>query len=169
MWVKKFRKHKTLKKKLLSLITKMPSHFKSDKSFVKSDWTVPKDVPREYLKLFYQEVGDLMVETAEDFGCNTWKIHNGWYNQYSKNNNHHWHTHPESNLSAIYFVELPNKELMTEFKTKIKLNVKEGDILFFPSYMLHRAPVNNTNKRKTVIAFNCDFQLIPTDYLGRHK
>ncbi len=35
--------------------------------------------------------------------------------------------------------------------------------------MLHRAPINNTNKRKTVIAFNCDFQLIPTEYLGRHK
>ena len=102
MWVKKFRKHKTLKKKLLSLINKMPSHFKSDKSFVKSDWTVSKNVPREYLELFYQEVGDLMIETAEEFGCNTWKIHNGWYNQYSKNNNPVSYTH--LTLPTIYSV-----------------------------------------------------------------
>ena len=68
-----------------------------------------------------------------------------------------------------------NKEI--EYEIEISENLmnkyynifKEGDILFFPSYMLHRAPVNNTNKRKTVIAFNCDFQLIPTEYLGRHK
>jgi len=157
MWVKKFRKHKVLKNKLLLLIDKMPSHFKSEHSSVKSDWSLSKDTERKYLDLFYREVGDLLIETANKFYCNSWKIHNGWFAQYLKNNNHHWHTHPESNLSAVYYLELPKKELATEFKNEDAVKVKEGDILFFPSYLLHRAPINNTNKRKTVIAFNCDF------------
>ena len=98
-------------------------------------------------------------QTTKEFYCNSWKIHNGWFSQYLKNNNHHWHTHPESNLSAIYYLEMPKKELITEFKDKGEVNIKEGDILFFPSYLLHRSPINNTNKRKTVIAFNCDFYI----------
>jgi len=159
MWVKKFRKHNKIKNKLLSLIAKMPNVlYQTPKgtTATKSDWNLPKDFERDYLNFFYKEIFNFMIQTAKQFYCKNWKIHNAWFVQYKKNDKHAWHTHPESNLSAVYYLELPKKELITEFKNN-KIKAKEGDILIFPSYMLHRAPVNKTNERKTVISFNCDF------------
>ena len=37
------------------------------------------------------------------------------------------------------------------------LYVKEGDLLTFPSIFPHRSTINNTNKRKTIISFNTNF------------
>ena len=154
MWIVEFPKHKKIKKKLLSLIDEMPSG-----DTVKSDWDLPKEYNRKYLNLFYKEIFDLMLEVSSKFYCDSWEIYNAWFAQYSENDKHNWHTHPLSNLSAVYYLELPKKELVTEFKGKFKPKVKEGDILFFPSYMMHRSPINKSNKRKTVIAFNCDFRI----------
>ena len=33
----------------------------------------------------------------------------------------------------------------------IDLNVKEGDIIIFPSFVVHRAPYNKSNSTKTII------------------
>ena len=159
MWVKKFRKHNKIKNKLLSLIDKMPNEsYQTDKDTLatKSDWNLPKDFERDYLNFFYKEIFNFMTQTAKQFYCKNWKIHNAWFVQYKKNDKHAWHTHPESNLSAVYYLELPKKELVTEFKNK-KVKTEEGDVLIFPSYMLHRSPINKSNERKTVISFNCDF------------
>jgi ectoine hydroxylase-related dioxygenase (phytanoyl-CoA dioxygenase family) len=34
------------------------------------------------------------------------------------------------------------------------LNVKNGDILFFPSWMMHHVPVNTTNNTRITISFD---------------
>lgn len=159
MWVIKFRKHKKLKNKILELIDVMPdSVYQTSKgtTATKSDWNLPSDFQRDYLYFFYKEINSLMLQTAKKFKCQNWTIHNAWFMQYNQNDKHAWHTHPQSNLSAVYYLELPKKELVTEFKNK-KIKAEEGDILIFPSYILHRSPVNKTKKRKTVISFNCDF------------
>ena len=85
------------------------------------------------------------------------------------------HTHPNSYLSAAYYVKAPencgkflvenpnvvsnhsypkiNKE--TEFNANIRgLNVKEGDLLFFPSYLPHKVGRNMSNEDRIVISFN---------------
>jgi ectoine hydroxylase-related dioxygenase (phytanoyl-CoA dioxygenase family) len=84
-------------------------------------------------------------------------IDNMWFQQYKKNDKHSWHTHGLSNFSNVYFVELPLKSLATEILNVNNLNLKEGDLLTFPSHLYHRSPINKTNKRKTIISFNCDF------------
>ena len=85
------------------------------------------------------------------------------------------HTHPNSYLSAAYYVKAPencgkflvenpnvvsnhsypkiNKE--TEFNANIRgLNVKEGDLLFFPSYLPHKVGRNMSNEDRIVVSFN---------------
>ena len=159
MWVIQFRKHNKIKNKLLSLIDKMPNIFyqtHKGTTATKSDWNLPSDFQRDYLDFFYKEINSLMSQTAKKFKCQNWTIHNAWFMQYKKNDKHACHTHPRTKLSAVYYLELPKKELITEFKNN-KIKAEEGDILIFPSYMLHRAPVNKSNERKTVISFNCDF------------
>ena len=66
------------------------------------------------------------------------------------------------NLASIYYVELPDESLITILKDpetgeEIIPDVKEGQILTFASDILHRAPRNLTNSRKTAIAFNIMF------------
>jgi hypothetical protein len=160
MWVTKFKKHNQLKNRILSAIDEMPkySYQTNKKTYAtKSDWNIPKNFKRNYLDLFYKEISEHMFKTANSFNCKMWIIHNSWFMQYYKNDLHDWHTHPKTNLSAVYYLELPKKELVTEFKNKTKVKAKEGDILFFPAYLLHRAPRNKSKERKTVISFNCDF------------
>ena len=54
---------------------------------------------------------------------------------------------------------MPDKSMTTEFLNKAEVIVKEGDILIFPSYLYHRSKKNSLEKRKTVIAFNCSFDV----------
>ena len=54
-----------------------------------------------------------------------------------------------------YRANFPDDHEINGDITKVK--AKEGDILFFPAYLLHRAPRNKSKERKTVISFNCDF------------
>ena len=85
------------------------------------------------------------------------------------------HTHPNSYLSAAYYVKAPEncgKFLVenpnsvsnhsypkiykeTEFNANIRgLNVKEGDLLFFPSYLPHKVGKNQSEEDRVVISFN---------------
>ena len=41
----------------------------------------------------------------------------------------------------------------------IEFDVKEGDVLTIPAWMKHRSPPNG-KERKTVIAFNSNYQLL---------
>ena len=85
------------------------------------------------------------------------------------------HTHPNSYLSAAYYVkapmncgkflvENPNAVSTHSFPKIIKKNefnsntrgieVEEGDLLFFPSYLPHRVGKNESNEDRIVISFN---------------
>lgn len=82
-----------------------------------------------------------------------------WFQQYKSLAAHPWHLHPSCHFSNILFVEKP-KDLHTEFYCPITKKIlcmpslKEGSILTFPGYLLHRSSPNKTDKTKTVIVFN---------------
>ena len=72
----------------------------------------------------------------------------------------------KTNLSLVYYIELDNKDKSTEFydsvkKEKFQLDVKEGDIVVFPSFIPHRSPKIVTDNRKTIIS--CNINLIDLD------
>jgi hypothetical protein len=68
---------------------------------------------------------------------------------------------PETkSLSSV----IPLVKMATEFFKGSKINVKEGDIITFPSYLYHRSPINKINKRKTVIVFNSSFEQLNLAY-----
>ena len=103
------------------------------------------------------------------------EVTESWFNQYiaESGSEHPWHHHAESerkagqknpciNLASIYYVELPDESLITILKDpetgeEIIPDVKEGQILTFGADILHRAPRNFTDSRKTAIAFNIMF------------
>ena len=150
--VPNYNKHK---KVLLKLIEEMPdSHYES---ISKTDWELPKKFERKYLAYFYSNiVNNIMDQQQKYFKAKSWKISNGWFQQYEKNSSHVYHNHPNSNFTNVYFLELPDPQ----FKTSIKIGEKEydyegkeGQIITFPAYLLHCAKPNG-KLRKTIISFN---------------
>tara|TARA_R100001086_G_scaffold236636_1_gene160226 strand:- start:837 stop:1334 length:498 start_codon:yes stop_codon:yes gene_type:complete len=148
------------KNNLLTLIDKIEKDddikFGSD-SLHKSDFYLDLKLKKEYLNYFYKIIDPIMLKLCDKLSCVNYTIHNAWFQQYKKNNFHGWHTHTQTQFSNIYFLQLPNTELSTEFFNYEKPDIKEGDVFTFPSYVFHRSPINKTNKQKTVIAFNSCF------------
>jgi len=66
----------------------------------------------------------------------------------------------------VYYLELPDNAPKTELidqyniNKKITVDAKEGDIVIFPSFVIHRAPKMLTDDRKTIISFNLEFDII---------
>tara|TARA_B100000989_G_scaffold217255_1_gene165500 strand:- start:1019 stop:1531 length:513 start_codon:yes stop_codon:yes gene_type:complete len=152
--------HKKHKKKLLNLIKKMPN--KSFSSVSKTDWNIPSDFKREYLDYFYKNViTPIMDKQMKYFEASKWEIANAWFQQYTEFSFHEWHNHEYSNYTNVYFLELNSAKEKTEIKSGekkiIEYKAKEGQVITFPGFLVHRSkPV--ANNRKTVIAFNSVFK-----------
>ena len=161
MWVHPFKKHPEIKKYILDLINEIPkTPIKEARDHIShSDFYLPRNFERNYLEYFYHNITDHMSMLCSLFNSKTWSIKSGWFQQYYKNDSHSWHNHGESQFAGVYYVELPNKSMTTEFLDGSKIQAKEGDILIFPSYKYHRSKKNTSQKRKTVIAFNCSFDV----------
>lgn len=75
-----------------------------------------------------------------------------WFIQYENNNqqNQGWHGHDYTSLSSVYLLELSDSEQATEFWGIDVGELKEGDLIIFPSFIPHRSP-DVLNGRKTAI------------------
>lgn len=91
------------------------------------------------------------------------QVRQDWFNQYDPGSGSehpfHVHTGGHINCAGVYYVELDDKSLGTilresDSQLEVQPEVREGEILFFPSNIWHRSPPNNTNTRKTVVPFN---------------
>ena len=89
------------------------------------------------------------------------------------------HTHPNSYLSAAYYVKAPEncgkfqvenpniakRHSYPEIKNKNEFNmqvggmeIKEGDLLIFPGYLPHKVEKNDSDEDRIVISFNVDIK-----------
>lgn len=89
------------------------------------------------------------------------------------------HTHPNSFLSAAYYVQAPKNcgkfkvenpniakryyypeiEKYNEFNAiTTGIEIEQGDLLIFPSYLPHRVSENKTSEDRIVISFNVDIK-----------
>lgn len=165
--VNEIKEHILIKNHLLNLIQKIPQTPLLEKHHANishSDWFSDKnndDVEKEYLHFFYKIITPYMHEMSKFLCCKSWRVTNGWFQQYTTNDFHNWHLHVNSHYANVYYLELPSKEDKTQIfnvvdKTLINVDVKEGDVLTFPGYFIHRSkPL--IGGRKTVIAFNSNF------------
>jgi len=134
-------------------------------SITNTDWSESFDLERPYVKIFIEMITKLPYKHLQKTDKNYHKeikIHNVWYNQYFKGDNHNWHTHGECQFTNIYFLELNDKKHSTEIydthsNETYNGNFNEGDLVSFPSFFPHRSETINNNERKTAIAFNTSF------------
>ena len=161
-FTKSIENHNFHKNIILKLIEKIPKN--KFENISHTDWTLPNDYKREYLEYFKTIINSYILEIRDYLNTEKYIFENCWFQQYYQNDDHSWHTHELTQFANVYFVELPNKHYKTEIfdnttNTLIDLDVKEGDVITFPSFYSHRSKPNISNERKTIIAFNSSFYI----------
>ena len=165
--------HQKIKKEVLQKIDfseyDSPKDSESEVDITKTDWHISQNFDRDWLKPLINPMIENLKKMYESIGFNTFKINEIWFQQYMKNSVHGWHSH-SSNFTNVYYLELPDDAPKTKIlnpfdrKTIIELDVKEGDMVFFPSFVLHKAPENKSNLRKTIVSYNIDVMYSQENY-----
>jgi hypothetical protein len=173
----RFDEHDSLKNSLVEKIYKTnDSDWYNNKNnfndrIDKTDWPIADDFTREWVKELIVPMYTQFNLFAHKMGYKNVVINKIWYQRYVNNNIHNWHIHGD-NYSGVYYLELPenNKTSLTQFlypdslQESFCINAQEGDILFFPAFLIHRAPALQADKNKTIISWNLNFNSIGDSY-----
>tara|TARA_Y100000004_G_C8808578_1_gene366592 strand:+ start:46 stop:633 length:588 start_codon:yes stop_codon:yes gene_type:complete len=170
----KFLEHENLKKSLIEKIN--ISNFEdknyNDDSIDKFDWKISKDFERDWVKEIIVPIYSQLNIFAKKMGYKKVIINQIWFQKYKKNSVHNWHVHGD-NYTGVYYLKLPTNHMScyTQFLHPDNLNgrfsfkINEGEILFFPSFLIHRAPPLQSEDSKIIISWNCFFDGINEKYI----
>lgn len=164
-----------VKHKILSLINSTQDALSENNPIVeldieRSDWHINEEPERQWLKEIYPIIHDNILETCQTMGFNSYNIIQAWFQQYSEQGSHGWHIHA-GNFSGVVYLDLPQGAPVTLFcdpitKQTFKPDASEGDIVIFPSFLLHKSAPNFSKHLKTIISFNLNVGY-PDDFYGR--
>ena len=121
------------------------------------DFNIP-EAERTYEKLMKGIINTYIPEIEDFYGLTLKKISNLWFQQYFQNSDFGWHSHG-GHWALVYYVELPEMSESTEFLNYGHFDVKEGDMILFPTFLVHQSPIIKSDQRKTIIATNLTFQV----------
>jgi hypothetical protein len=169
--IQNLKDHKKIKKKLINLLNETESDFLQDNTeyfgdlIHRLDWNKSCDFSRKWIEFLKPYLHKQLKKFANKLGYQDISFKNLWFQQYNQNGKHGWHIHTE-NYTGVYYVKLSNKSAKTELinpfsqNEKIIIDAKEGDVVIFPSYVIHRAPTQKEKNNKIIISFNINFELI---------
>jgi hypothetical protein len=173
----KFSDHVVMKETMLRLISEqapeslvVKDEYHGD-NITKLDWSTATNFDRPWVNYFKPKLDALLNDVATVCGYIECNVDELWFQQYHINDTHGWHTHG-SNFTGVYYLDLPdtapNTQLVNPFNQEqiVMPDIKEGDILIFPSYVIHRAPKIKEDINKTIISFNCNFSKINVPVLN---
>lgn len=158
-----FPYHRDVRSELLNYINnsdyKQIIHNSAEVNISRCDWHKAKDFQKLWFRYIQENLFNAMLKIYRDLGYDGFTLHEIWFQQYEHESMHGWHTH-SCNFTNVYYLELPDEGSKTQLinpfdqKTVIELDVKEGDIVVFPSFVIHKGPKNLSQKRKTIISYN---------------
>lgn len=161
--VSKFKHHNEVKNLLLEHIKNSEYHTvidpKCETNISKTDWHISGNFKRLWAEFFMSYAKNSILEIYNNLGYDGYTLHELWFQQYNINSGHGWHTH-SSNFTNVYYLEMldgsPKTKIVNPYNQTdiIEVQVEEGDILVFPSFVIHKAPPNLINQQKTIISYN---------------
>jgi hypothetical protein len=124
-----------------------------------TDWHLNDSFVRYYQDNIINIFQDINIHINNLYSCDAkLSIINYWFQQYEKNDYHQWHIHNSCIFSCVYYVDIQEDTPKTLFKlfdkSEIEIEMNEGEILIFPSYLEHISKLNKSDKTKTIISFN---------------
>jgi|MGYP003624362450 hypothetical protein len=168
------KEHMLIKEHILAAIAEQPEHghmIAPNSNIVKCDWDTSRyDPDRKWLQILNDPLYAHLDKWNNDMGYSSYGITEIWFQQYAHLGRHAWHTH-SSNFTNVYYVNLPSGGGQTEWidpitKRVCTFDVNEGDIVTFPSWVVHRAPQNDSTEVKTIISWNLDVELDDKDAIN---
>ena len=158
VYVSDIKNHYQVKCDFLSDLNNRPKQgvYNKDESIFNTDYYNKEHI--NYKEIIYSMLDDYCTSLTNFlYYKEKIKIDKRWFQQYKKGDFHSWHRHPSCTFSNIYYLDHPEGTAKTTFRylgREFEINVKEGQILTFPSYLEHCSKPNLSDKIKTVIAFN---------------
>ena len=156
----KLPEHNLIKDSLMDDInsSKVSEYRMKYKTISKTDW-VEQGENRKYVNILQPFLTSYLEKLTLEMGSGNMNVYVIWFQQYGNGSAHDWHTHLQCQWTSVYYVDMPEgspkTELIDPFTKKIiVVDAEEGDIITFPSFIIHRAPVINDNIVKTIISFN---------------
>lgn len=140
------------KKQLLDLFNNL--EHKVVGNVITSPIDIKTNILLEEVKIFENEIGINFYSTEI------------WFQKYGNSMDHSVHNHGSTGFSSVCFIEYdkdnhkpttfisPFGNYITGASHIYQPNIEEGDIIFFPSNLLHYAPINLSNKLRIIMSFN---------------
>ena len=106
-----------------------------------------------------------MSRFGHEFGCDPVMVHS-WFERASTQMYHPPHTHGHGGWSAVLYIDFdplvhnstifvsPFNHFIEGTQLQYRTGVKEGDLVLFPSFLLHYTQPNESDKKRTVASFN---------------
>jgi len=160
-FITKVANHDAIKKQVLEALKYQGKYGINNyaQKIYNTDWHLNSTFNRSYIDVVRPVFAMHLDMLKAAHGYNAVALTNIWYQQYKTGDYHSEHTHPRCTFSSVYYVNLPNDAPKTQFRLKGKnymFDVEEGNIITFPSLLIHQSPPNQSKGIKTVIAFNAD-------------
>lgn len=162
-----FDAHGAIKDTLLELIDRSPAgsmvNDNDQLNITKVDWDVAADFSRPWVSYLLTHLNPHIAEVFKEMNFSKFRIKEIWFQQYMMAASHGWHTHG-SHFTNVYYLELdeeaPKTVLINPFtREEFIPDVKEGQTLVFPSYVVHKSPDDFFDKRKTIVSWNSDIDI----------
>lgn len=118
-----------------------------------------------YYGLVTQALGSYLREIESNIGFEL-EIESMWYQSSSRGQYHQVHNHGAVGMSFVWYVEFnpkvhkattffcPFSDPLTGDLIQNTPEVEEGDLVVFPSFLLHEQEMNDSDERRTIVSFN---------------
>lgn len=116
-----------------------------------------------YIKSFHEDLNSSGLCGNEFSVLN---VNCAWFQKQEENMNHIVHNHGAIGFSSVCYINFDSEKhsstvFLSPFGNFMSGNtfyfqpkVKEGDIIFFPSFINHYAPINTSNSDRIIFSFN---------------
>ena len=190
VWVSTINNYKETNEKIYHYIKNL--HSTDNKGIIKSNvqgwhsnnFNLEDENVIEFINLISPNINNVLNDMNWDMSKQRAKISAMWAIINKPNDFNVIHTHPNSFLSAAYYVKAPKDagkfvfenpntvathsypapERKTEFNVKTAgLEIEEGDLLLFPAYLPHKVNENKSSEDRIVISFNVNINYFDLD------
>lgn len=119
----------------------------------------------EYIATVASHLKTAMIDFSLTYPCPV-MITSMWFERSKKGDFHGVHNHGATGFSAVLYVDFdPGEHQPTVFHSPFvnpangdsmsyEPVVREGDLLVFPSFVMHEGPINLSEKERLIISFN---------------
>lgn len=157
-------KHREMKSRIIDCVNNVEQAAITEEGtqISSSDYLLNPGVEKPYISVLGTDFFDTLDQLFAGIDHGRWQITSTWTQSYKTTGDcHGWHRHHCCLWSCVYMLELTQTAPRTQMRDMItgaqwQLDAEEGDILVWPSQIMHSSPSIGPGDRKTIIGFNID-------------